>query len=134
MNRSSRILLILHPSSFIPALCAGRLAQWLEHLVYTQGVGGSKPSAPNDLRSANAIHSARLISHKNMCELQPQIPNPLFPKKAVGSKTARSMNSQFQEHRCFFGTKSARRCWEMTLKPSSGISRSVRPMKEHRAD
>ena len=24
----------------------GRLAQRLEHLVYTQGVGGSKPSAP----------------------------------------------------------------------------------------
>ena len=24
----------------------GRLAQWLEHLLHTQGVGGSSPSAP----------------------------------------------------------------------------------------
>src|SRR4029077_5531183 len=26
---------------------AGHLAQWLEHLAYTEGVGGSKPSVPN---------------------------------------------------------------------------------------
>src|SRR5262245_61965110 len=33
----------------------GRLAQWLEHLVYTQGVGGSKPSAPNGVTQTSAL-------------------------------------------------------------------------------
>src|SRR5437660_11850217 len=28
-------------------LFGGHLAQWLEHLAYTEGVGGSKPSVPN---------------------------------------------------------------------------------------
>lgn len=40
---------IVHSAFFFLALPFGRLAQRLEHLVYTQGVGGSKPSAPNDV-------------------------------------------------------------------------------------
>src|SRR5215510_11225685 len=32
-------------------MAAGRLAQLVEHLVYTEGVGGSSPSSPTILRS-----------------------------------------------------------------------------------
>ena len=46
-----------NPRELARALSSGRLAQLVEHLVYTENVGGSSPSPPTKLQCARCANS-----------------------------------------------------------------------------